>query len=275
MNKTKLVYEIGINHNGDINMIKQMIDIAKLGECDYIKFQKRCVNLVYSKEELDKPRESPWGSTNRDQKYGLELGNKEYDIIDRYCKEKEIGWFASPWDVHSVNFLMEYDIPYIKIASACITDKELLEKVKETNKPVIISTGMSTEKEIDECLNILEDRVEYILSCTSTYPTKDEDMNMLKIKTLKDKYGDKYKIGFSNHSPGIQYIFMSYVMGVEMIEFHGTLDRTLYGSDQASSLESGAVLKIKSWLNCYGKCWGTGDLGCLENEKPIRKKLRK
>ena len=154
-----LVAEIGINASGDVNIAKKLIDIAKLGGCEFVKFQKRTVEDVYSKEELDKYRESPFGTTNRAQKIGIEFEKDEYDEIDKCCKEKEIKWFASPWDIKSVDFLMQYNVPYIKVASASITDKKLLNKIKETSIPVIISTGMSTQKEIDECLEILGSQV--------------------------------------------------------------------------------------------------------------------
>ncbi len=275
-----LVAEIGINHNGDINIAKKLIDAAILGGCEFVKFQKRTIEKVYTKEELDKDRESPFGTTNRQQKEGLEFGKEEYDEIDRYCKEKGIGWFASPWDVDSVDFLMQYDCPFIKVASAMNSNIELLEKIKETGKKVIISTGMTFKEELDKVLELFGDQVKYILSCTSTYPTKIEDMNMMRIITLLAGYGcdatDKpYKIGFSNHSSGIGFITMAYVLGAEMAEYHITLDRTTYGSDQASSIELPGIMKIKDIVDSYEKSWGDGEIKCLDNEKPIKDKLRK
>jgi len=273
--KTKLIAEIGINGNGNMDLTKKMIDVAVLGKCWAVKFQKRSIEKVYSKEELDKPRESPWGKTNRDQKRGLEYTLEQYKEIDAYCKQKNIKWYCSPWDVDSVDFLMQFDIPFIKIASASLTDIELLEKIKKTGKPVILATGMSNEQELDRALEIFGNQVEYILSCTSSYPTPSEEMNMSRILTLKRKYGDKYKIGFSNHSPGIIFIVTAFVLGCEMLEFHITMDRASYGSDQASSLEPQGVLKIKSYIEDIQKGWGDGEIKCLKSEESVKAKLRK
>jgi len=271
----KLVAEIGINGLGNIDLTKKLIDVAVLGGCFAVKFQKRTIENVYTEAELDKLRESPYGKTNRDLKNQLEYSKEDYDEIDRYCKEKGIKWYASPWDCASVDFLMQYDIPFIKVASASNTDIELLEKIKETGKPIILSTGMTSPEELNNALGILGDSVEYILSTTSTYPTSDEDMNMNRIKTLQDFYGHKYKIGFSNHSPGIHFITMAYALGCEMAEYHITLDRAMYGSDQSASIEIPGVLKIKDILNSYKKSWGDGVIRCLDSEIPIKKKLRK
>ncbi len=273
--KTIIVSEIGINHNGNMDIVKKLIDLSVEGGCQYVKFQKRDINLVYTKEELDKPRESPWGTTNRQQKEGLEFSYEQYKEIDEYCKTKNIKWFASPWDVNSVKFLEQFNVPFIKIASASITNKELLAEIKRTGIPVIISTGMSSLEEIESLVEYFGGQIKYILSCTSTYPTKPEDMNMSKIQTLQTLYGNDYKIGFSNHSSGLQFIFMAYCLGAEMIEYHITLDRTMYGSDQSASIESSGVLKIKNWLDDYEKSWGDGVIKCLPNEEPIKAKLRK
>jgi N-acetylneuraminate synthase len=274
--KTIIISEIGINANGDISIAKKLIDLAKQGGCQYVKFQKRTIEDVYTKEELDKPRESPWGTTNRDQKNGLEFTLDQYKEIDKYCKEIGIGWFASPWDIKSVDFLINnFNLPYIKIASASITDITLLNRIKETNIPVILSTGMSTELEINNAVQLLGSQIKYILHCKATYPTKVEDMNMLAIKTLQAKYCPDYNIGFSNHSSGISFIMMAYCLGASMIEYHITLDRTMYGSDQASSIEPTGVMKIKDWIESYEKCWGDGYIDCLPNEIPVRDKLRK
>jgi N-acetylneuraminate synthase len=270
----KLVGEIGINHNGDMVLVKQLIDVASLAGLDYIKFQKRDVESCYTKEFLDKYRESPWGNTQRDQKNGLELSFENYCEIDRYTRECRIGWFASPWDPISVKFLDNLNSKYIKIASASITDFDILEKVKQTNRPVIISTGMSTKTEVDKCLDYIGNQVEYILACTSTYPTKDIDINLNFIKTLKNEY-PKYKIGFSNHSPGIQFCLSSATLGVEMIEFHMTLDRSMYGSDQSSSIEINGVLTIGRHIKAIEKAMGTGDWIVTPEEEQIKKKLRR
>lgn len=273
--KTILVAEVGINHNGSLKTAKQLIDVAVIGGCKYVKFQKRTIDLVYSKEELDRYRESPWGTTNRAQKEGLEFNREQYDEIDFYCRDKGVAWFASPWDAESVKFLATYNPLYIKIASALLTNMPLIEEIKKSNIPVIISTGMSSKEEIDNALSVMGNQVEFIMSCTSTYPTMVEDMNMKRIQTLKELYGKKYRIGFSNHSAGLTFIYMAHLLGAEMIEYHITLDRSMYGSDQAASIEIPGVLKIKEYLSDFERSMGSGDLGCLNAEIAIRDKLRK
>jgi len=270
----KIIAEIGINHNGSLELAKKMIYMASKYNCDYVKFQKREISLVYTKEELDKPRESKWGTTTRDQKMGLEFGRAEYDEIDSYCKLLNMKWYASPWDPISVDFLMKYNPPYMKIPSALITNFELLEAVKNTGKPTIISTGMSTKDEVDACLNFMGDQVEYILACCSTYPTKDEEMNLKFIQTLIKEYGHKYKIGFSNHNPGTYYCTVAPALGAQMIEFHITLDRTFEGSDQAASIEEAGVRIITSHIRCLEVAMGTGEWWVRDSEIPIKNKLR-
>ena len=276
MNKIILVAEIGINHNGNIEIAKQLIRDAKYSGCDFVKFKKRTLNKFYTKEELDKYRESPWGKTNRAQKEGLEFGKKEYDEINSYCKKLEIGWFASPWDVDSVNFLVNWfpEIPFIKIASACITDYNLLYAVKMINKPVILSTGMSTHEEVKKAVEYLGNQIEFILACTSTYPTFNNEMNLNFITTLKKEFPN-YRIGFSNHSPGIFFASCTPVLGVEMIEFHICVDRALYGSDQASSIEKVGVVRLVKYVRALEKGLGTGEWILTDGEKLMRKKLRK
>lgn len=276
--KTNLVAEIGINHNGSLKIAKQLIDLAILGGCKYVKFQKRTVEDVYTKEELDVYRESPWGKTNREQKNGLEFGKKEYDEIDRYCKEKEIGWFASPWDIKSVDFLMQYKPEFIKIASAMLTNEPLLDKVnksvKGTNTKVIVAAGMCTRKEIENCVKRFGDKVEYILACTSSYPTPIEELNVTKMKSLKGCFGDDKKYGYSNHHSGIIGVIMAATLGANMIEYHITLDRTMYGSDQSASIETTGVLKIKDFVTAVEKGLGHGSIEIQPSEVPIREKLK-
>jgi len=269
-----VIGEIGINHNGDIEIAKRLIDLAKQNDLDFVKFQKREIGLVYTKEGLDKPRESPWGITNREQKEGLEFNRQEYYEIDKHCILKDIDWFGSPWDIVSVEFLSTFDVPYMKIASAMVTDSELLEAVKNTNIPVIISTGMSTKEEIDKALDILGDNVEYILACTSSYPTPDNEVNLRFIKTLKQQYPN-YKIGFSNHSPGIKAMEIAAVLGAEMLEFHMTLDRSMYGSDQAASIESTGVELLMKFVKNLPILMGSKDWVVTPKEEEIKKKLRK
>jgi len=274
MSKVFITAEVGINANGDINIAKKLIDVACLAGCDAVKFQKRTIDVVYTPEQLDVPRESPWGTTNREQKYGLEFGAKEYKEIDKYCMDKDIRWFASPWDVDSVVFLDIFPGQYIKIASASLTDFELLEAIMITEKDIIISTGMSTKDELDNALKIVGKNVKYILACTSTYPTKDYEMNLNFIKTLKEQY-PQYKIGFSNHSPGIQYSVISAALGAEMIEFHITLDRAMYGSDQAASIETGGVMSLCKHVRNIELAMGTGDWTVFESEENVKKSLRR
>jgi len=274
MERIKLVAEIGINHNGDIDIAKRLIDIAHVAGCDYVKFQKRTIDVVYEKEELDKYRESPWGTTNREQKEGLEFGREEYDAIDQYCREKGIGWFASPWDLESLEFLRSYKQDYVKVASAVLTDNELIDKMKGFSAEIVISTGMSTKEELDQALSRVGNRTRYILACTSTYPTVDEEMNLNFIKTLQEQY-PAYNIGFSNHSPGIIYSVVSAALGAKMIEFHITLNRAMYGSDQAASIEVGGLMQLSKHVRNVEKAMGTGDWTVFDSEEAIKQKLRK
>jgi len=274
MSKCLIVGECGINHNGNLTTAFKLIEDAKQAGCDFVKFQKRTVNLVYTKEELDKPRRSPWGTTNREQKNGLEFNEQDYDDINEYCRVNSIPWFGSPWDVKSVELLALYKQPYIKVASALMTDFEVLKGIKETKIPVIVSTGMTTKIELDNVLSYLDSQVEYILACTSTYPTPPEEINLNFIKTLKDEY-PRYKIGFSNHFQGITYVICAAALGAEMIEFHITLDRSMYGSDQASSIEPTGVIKIVKAIRAIETGMGDGKWHVFPGEKPIKKKLRK
>jgi N-acetylneuraminate synthase len=269
-----MVAEIGINHNGDIDLAKRLIDVAVLADCDFVKFQKRTINLVYDKEDLDRYRESPWGTTNREQKEGLEFDRGEYNAIDKYCKERDIGWYASPWDIKSVHFLLSYDLPYVKVASACLTDSALLSEIKKMDKPIILSTGMSTKAELDWALEIVGDKTEYILACTSTYPAFDAEMNLNFIKRLKLEY-PQYKIGFSNHSPGIFYSACSATLGAEVVEFHITMDRAMYGSDQAASIETGGVIQLSKYIRNLEVAMGTGEWTVFESEEKVKKSLRR
>lgn len=274
MSKIITVAEIGINHNGDLTTAFKLIEEAKQAGCDFVKFQKRTVEAVYTKEELDKPRQSPWGITNRDQKNGLEFSYQRYCDIDKYCQVNDVPWFASPWDIESVEFLTLFKQPYIKLASAMMTDYDIISAIKETRIPVIVSTGMTTKEELGGVLKVLGKQVEYILACTSTYPTAPEEMNLNFITTLKNEYPN-YKIGFSNHSPGILFMAAAAALGAEMIEFHITLDRTMYGSDQAASIEPEGVRKICKYIHNLEVALGTGDWTVFPSEEPIKKKLRK
>ncbi len=275
--KVVLVAEIGINANGSLAVAKKLIDVSNAAGCDYVKFQKRTVELVYTREELDKCRDSPWGTTNQEQKMGLEFGEREYDFIDEYCRQVGIGWFASPWDVESVKFLDRYDLPYLKVASALVTDTEVLSAIKKTNKPIIISTGMSTEDEVRDSLELLgwDVKVKYILACTSTYPTADHEMNLNFVSTLREDFEPMYNIGFSNHSPGIMYMLCAVALGARMLEFHVTLDRASYGSDQAASIEPEGVFKVAKHVRHLEVAMGSGDWKVYPSEQKIKEKLRR
>lgn len=229
--------EIGINHNGDLNIAKELIDMAKECDCDAVKFQKRTIDIVYSPEFLASPRESPWGTTQKEQKEGLEFGKEEYDEIDRYCKEKNILWFSSAWDVESQKFLRQYDLPFNKVASAMLTNIPLLEMIAEEKKHTFISSGMSTLEEIDRALEIFsKNQCEFtLMHCVSTYPCLDEDCNLRMIPFLKERY--QCSVGYSGHEVGVLPTALAVAMGAVAIERHITLDRAMYGSDQAASLE--------------------------------------
>tara|TARA_R110001583_G_scaffold113252_1_gene263757 strand:+ start:10847 stop:11680 length:834 start_codon:yes stop_codon:yes gene_type:complete len=268
-----IIAEIGINHNGDMKTAKKLIRTAKESGCDAVKFQKRTINEVYTKEELDANRESPWGTTNREQKEGLEFSLAEYKELETYSNDKGLDFIVSCWDIQSIEDIENNcNIKYHKVASALATDKQFLEKLKETGKPVILSTGMMTTAEIDAAVNILGDSLEYILACTSTYPTKAEEMNLSHIKTLKISYENK-KIGFSNHYSGLDACIGATALGSECIEFHITHDRTAYGSDQPASIEN--VSGMVEGIRFMEKMLGDGRKVVYETEKPIASKLRK
>ena len=238
------IAEIGINHNGDMKICKQLIDVAKDSGCDAVKFQKRDINLVYSKEFLDSHRESPWGKTQRDQKIGLEFSYDDYREIDSYCKKKNIHWFASAWDLNSQLFLRKFDLKYNKIASAMLVNYELLKMVSEEKKYTFISTGLSTLKDIEVAVNIFKDNncPFELMHCVSTYPMKDEDANLKTIETLREKF--KCKVGYSGHETGLVITHAAAALGVTSIERHITLDRAMYGSDQAASLAPSGLKKL-------------------------------
>jgi N-acetylneuraminate synthase len=274
MEKTFIIGEIGINHNGDIDIAKQLIDWAVLAGADAVKFQKRTVEKVYTKEELDRYRESPWGTTNREQKMGLEFGKEEYDEIDRYCKEKGIEWFASAWDIDSQDFIASYDLKYNKIASAMLNNKELLNKVAKEGKYTFVSTGMSTMEEIDEAVEVFKkyDCPFELVHCNSTYPMKNEDANLEMLNTLKDRYG--CKVGYSGHETGRIVSFAAAVMGASSIERHITLDRSMYGSDQAASLEVADFHKLCKDIKVLPEIFGDGVKKLTDAENEVKKKLR-
>jgi len=270
---TQIVAEIGINANGDVEIAKKMIDVAYSSGCDFVKFQKRTIGIVYKEAELDTPRPSPWGTTNREQKEGLEFGELEYLEIDEYCRGK-IKWFASPWDIVSMNFLAQFDIPFIKIPSALITNDGLI-SAKSPKQKFIVSTGGSTPDQIDKAVQIIgQDRIYCIMHCTSTYPTRPDEINMLAMIALKAQY-PWAKVGFSNHYPGLNAMRMAATMGADMIEFHLTLDRSMYGSDQAASIEPRGLFEFMETLKLTGQMMGDGIKRVFDSEVPIMEKLRR
>lgn len=273
--KPYLIAEIGINHNGDIKVAKKLIDIAKEANFDAVKFQKRDINLVYSKEILDSQRESPWGTTQREQKLGLEFSKEEYDEIDAYCKLMKIDWFASAWDLKSLNFLQNYKLKFNKIASAMIVDKAFLKAVASQKKHTFISTGMSTLDDIDQAVEIFKnEKCSFeLMHCVSTYPMKSEDANLLTINSLKNRY--KCNVGYSGHENGVAVSLAAFSLNISSLERHITLDRTMYGSDQAASLEFKGMKNLTESIFKMLKAYGTEKLGYItDDEKPIAKKLR-
>lgn len=273
--KTFILAEIGINHNGDLNIAKKLIDGAVMAGCDAVKFQKRTIDVVYTKEDLDRPRDSPWGKTNREQKNGLEFSRAEYNEIDRYCKEKGIEWLASAWDVESQIFLRSYDLKYNKIASALLTHTKLLEMVAEEGRHTFISTGMSTMKEIAHAVKIFRDAncSFELMHCNSTYPMKNEDANLAVIRTLQDEFG--CDVGYSGHEVGRVVSSMAVALGATSLERHITLDRTMYGSDQAASIEIDNLIRLVRDVRTVEAAFGKPEKVVQETEIPIKAKLRR
>lgn len=239
-----VITEIGLNANGDINLAKQLIDMAKEAGADAVKFQKRTIDKVYSKEYLDSPRESPWGTTQRAQKLGLEFGREQYDEIDRYCRQQEIDWFASAWDIDSQWFLEQYHLKYNKIASPMIRDQALLNAVARENIFTFISTGMALKSDIDNVVALFNAHgcPFMLLHCVNKYPCPDEFLDMKRILWLKETY--KCSIGYSNHSVSLLPSLVATMLGAEAIEIHITLDRASYGSDQAASFEKTGLERV-------------------------------
>ena len=269
-----IIAEIGINHNGDIKICKELIDIAKDAGCDAVKFQKRDIDIVYTKEFLNSPRDSLWGTTQRDQKLGLEFSENDYDEIDTYCSKKNINWFASAWDLNSQDFLRKYNTKYNKIASAMIVYDDLLNKVASEGKHTFISTGMSTYEDIENAIQIFKrHQCSFELMHTvSTYPMKDEDANLKMIKTLREKYG--CNVGYSGHEVGLAVSCAAAAMGITSLERHITLDRAMYGSDQSASIEPNGLRMLVGAVRKIEKAIGNGVKKIIADEVPIAEKLR-
>jgi len=269
-----IIGEIGINHNGDLGITKDLIDVAVDAGADAVKFQKRTIDLVYTKEFLDSPRESPWGITQREQKEGLEFGLEEYKEIDRYCKEKNIEWFASAWDLESQDFLNQFNMKYNKIASAMIVYKDLLKKVASEGRHTFISTGMTTEEDITKAVEVFRSAncPFTLMHCVSTYPMVDEDANLNAIKTLREKYN--CDVGYSGHEVGLAVSYGAAALGITALERHITLDRAMYGSDQASSVEPPGFRALVGTARKIQEAMGNGELGYIEKEISIAENLR-
>jgi N-acetylneuraminate synthase len=268
-----MVAEIGINHNGDVNLAKKLIDVALAAGCNAVKFQKRTIEIVYSPEELARPRESPFGTTNGDLKYGLEFGLDEYREIDGYCCEKNIPWFASCWDEQSVDFIEQFNPPCFKIASASITDEGLLRHIRAKGRPIILSTGMSTLEQMDYAIQILGNHDLIVLHSCSTYPAFYEELNLKVIPMLKQRYS--IPIGYSGHETGLPSSVAAVVLGACMVERHITLDRSLWGSDHAASLEPNGITRLIRDIRLVETAMGDGVKRVIDREVPIMKKLRR
>ena len=271
-----LIAEIGINHNGDVEIAKKLIDNAKEAGFDSVKFQKRDINLVYSKEILDSPRKSPWGETQRDQKIGLELTKSNYETIDNYCKEKQIDWFASAWDINSLKFLDDFEnLKYHKIASAMITDKLFLDEVSKRKKHTFISTGMSTKENIETAVEIFrKNKCSFeLMHCVSTYPMKAKDANLVTIQKLREIFN--CDVGYSGHENGVVVSLAALMMNISSLERHITLDRTMYGSDQSASIEKKGMVNLVESIDKMLEAVGEEKVGYIHPEEvPIAKKLR-
>ena len=277
MKKTYIIAEIGINHQGDINIAKKLIDIAAAEGCDAVKFQKRNTDICVPEEQKSKPRS--WQGENMtylEYKYKIEFSKEEYDEIDRYCKQQNIAWSASPWDLDSLEFLMQYDLPFIKLPSAMLTNDELLKACKETNKKVIISTGMSTLEEIEHAVDILDGHerkhLYAVLHCNSTYPAPLNELNLSAIQTLKNKF--QCEVGYSGHELTLGTTVSSVLLGATILERHITLDRNMEGSDHSGSVTPHGLFKLVSGVRELEEAYGDGQIVVTESEKPIRKKLR-
>jgi N-acetylneuraminate synthase len=270
-----ILAEIGINHSGDVDIAATMIDVAATAGCDAVKFQKRTIDVVYTKEELDKPRESPYGTTNRELKEHLEFDWVDYRFIDATCREAGIPWLASCWDEQSVDFIQQFDPPAYKIASASLTDTSLLRHTASTGKPIILSTGMSRLEQIDQAVGLLEAAGNplILLHCVSTYPSENHQLNLRCLQTLRDRY--RLPVGYSGHEHGLATTVAAVAMGACLVERHITLDRSMWGSDQAASLEPAGLERLVRDIRAVEEALGNGNKAILPEEQAIMKKLRR
>ena len=271
-----IVAEIGINHNGDLETAKRLIDVAVESGVDAVKFQKRTVEVVYTPEELATPRESPLGDTNGDLKYGLEFGFDEYSEIDRYCSDKGMMWFASCWDEGSVDFIDQFDPPCYKIASASLTDVELLRHTCSKGKPLVMSTGMSTIEQVRAAVRIVQGEIGdnfLLMYSVSTYPAEIYELNLRTILTMKEEFN--VPVGYSGHEKGVVTSVMAAVLGASAVERHITLDRTKWGSDQAASLEPPGLRLLVRDIRVWEASRGDGQKRVQDTEIPVMEKLRR
>lgn len=271
---TYIIAEIGLNHNGDMENAKKLIDVAVLANCDAVKFQKRTPELCVPQDQRDIKRETPWGvMTYMDYRYRVEFGYDEYKLLDEYCEEKNIDWFASCWDVESVDFMEQFSPPCYKVASASLTDLELLKYTVARGKPIILSTGMSTMEEIESAIKCTDPEQLLIAHATSTYPCPPEELNLQMIRTLRNKFN--CPIGYSGHEVGLQTTLAATLLGASFIERHITVDRAMWGSDQAASIEPGGLMRLVRDIRVVEKALGDGIKKVYPSEVPIREKLRK
>jgi N-acetylneuraminate synthase len=271
---TFVIGEIGINHNGDLDVAKQLIDVAKWSGADAVKFQKRTPELCVPEDQKDKMRETPWGYISYlEYRYKVEFSKEDYQEIDRYCKEKGVMWFASPWDEESVNFLEDYEPVCYKIASPSLTDEVLLKRLKETRRPLILSTGMSTIKEIRKTVDFLGLDNLLIAHTTSAYPCEPDELNLNMIQTLRKEF--PVPIGYSGHEVGLIPSVIAVSLGACLVERHITLDRALWGSDQAASVEPGGLRRLVKYIRVAEESLGDGEKRVYESEKSSLKKLRR
>ena len=268
-----IIAEIGINHNGNIDLAKRLISVAVAAGCDAVKFQKRTIDVVYTEKELATPRENPFGSTNGDLKRGLEFGELDYAEIAEFCKQVKIDWFVSPWDEASVDFVQMFNPPVYKIASASLTDDHLLQHIRRTGKPLIVSTGMSTYAEIDHAVEVLGKDDLVLMHTTSTYPAKYEQLNLRAIPSMIARYG--IPVGYSGHETGIPTSVVAAALGACCVERHITMDRAMWGSDQAASLEPNGISRLVRDIRLCEQSMGDGVKCVYEEEIPVMKKLRR
>lgn len=268
-----MIAEIGINHNGDLDLARRLISVAVAANCDAVKFQKRTVDVIYTPQELAAPRENPFGPTNGDLKRGLEFGLEQYREIDRYCREVGMPWFASCWDEASVDFIDQFDPPCYKVASASLTDDGLLRHTRAKGKPIILSTGMSTLEEVDHAVEVLGTTDLVLMHTFSCYPAYYPELNLRVITTLRDRYG--LPTGYSGHETGLPSSVAAVALGATCIERHITMDRSLWGSDQAASLEPNGINRLVSYVRLVEQSLGDGVKRVSDRERPIIAKLRR